>query len=222
MTKDNFYVDLQYQDDLPDGVEELVSDALYRAVREVGVDMGYFPADRVTVIVYRDDAFRAIGFGPRWTNGVYDGKIRIPVRGDRLPEEETTRRCVTHEYVHAVVHRMAGGRCPTWFNEGLALYMQGAGANPFPGGVPGWRPLPLDRLAGSFMDLPEDAVPSAYRASYLAVRDLVEKSSFGYLVNYLRRLGEGEEAGRAFEDAFFLRFAEFSEEQVERMGGDGG
>jgi hypothetical protein len=222
LTRDNYYVDLQYQDELPAGVEEIVSDAVYAAFREVGIDFGYFPTDRLTVIVYRDDAFRTIGFGPGWTNAIYDGKIRIPVPGNGRIDEARLRRAVIHEYVHALVHRIAGPRVPTWFNEGLALYEQGAGADPFPTGVAGWRPIPLTELSGSFLTLPEKAVPSAYRTSYLAVRALVDRTSFGYLVNYLKRIGAGEEPDQAFENAFFRKFSEFSDELGKEMQGSGG
>ena len=82
------YVDAEipYFRILFDGQEQretkrLVIDLLKEAYSDIGKKLDLFPADPVTVILYSERDFAVATGAPFWVGGLYDGKIRIPVRG---------------------------------------------------------------------------------------------------------------------------------------------
>jgi hypothetical protein len=86
---------------------------------------GTLRRERLAVIVYPSrDALHAATRAPAWAGGIYDGgAVRIAASpGDELGVKLTTLR---HELMHAQLHT-AVGCMPSWFNEGLATYFDGA------------------------------------------------------------------------------------------------
>lgn len=51
------------------------------AYRNVGLKLNYYPSETVTVILYSDRDFFDVTHAPSWAGGLFDGKIRIPVKG---------------------------------------------------------------------------------------------------------------------------------------------
>lgn len=93
---------------------------LMDAYRLVGKELGHYPTSPITVILYKEADFREVNSVSDYTLGLYDGKIRVPLNFIRLPLDKI-KGILIHEYTHAVIHILAGGRCPIWLNEGIAM-----------------------------------------------------------------------------------------------------
>ena len=81
------------------------------------------PQSPIEVILYPSNQFHRLSGGPLWADGIFDGRMRIPVpptvRDGSLSAR--LRRILRHELVHAMIAMTADFRSPpTWFNEGLA------------------------------------------------------------------------------------------------------
>src|SRR3989338_5819666 len=97
-----------------------IQDALLAARRAVGSDFAYWPKHKFVVLIYSAESFRRLRTEtPEWMGGQFDGKIRVPLPSAQLDPLEV-KRIIFHEYTHALVHDLTSGRCPIWFNEGLA------------------------------------------------------------------------------------------------------
>ncbi|HEC96799.1 MAG TPA: hypothetical protein ENI58_01345 [Nitrospirae bacterium] len=171
------------------------------AYRSIGQEMNYFPSNPVTVILYTKKNFFDITQVPGWSGGIYDGKIRIPVKGLR-GNEGVLRRVLFHEYTHAMIHSITR-KCPQWINEGLADYFSG-GYTKTVGQV-----IPLRSLEGSFLGFDRKIVGIAYRESYSAVSFLVERYGLYRMKEFLISLSEGKDLNQAFSSAFPMTYDEF-------------
>lgn len=186
-----------------------------------GAKLGHYPTNKITVILYTDEDFREATLSPDWSGAVYDGKIRIPVRGLEGNSEELTK-VVTHEYVHAVVYEMAGLNCPVWLNEGLAQYFEGESVenahritNTFI--ISYQTDPPLIRYESSFMTLDESEVYQAYEMSLSATAFIIKKYGMTYIKTMLDDLGEGETMEQALEGNLYLTYDEFIDRWVKYL-----
>ncbi len=179
------------------------------AYRQVGRELNYFPDTTFTVIIYSQRDFRDVTRLPEWAGGAYgifDGVIRIPIRGAEGQEKEL-RRVLFHEYTHALVHTLAAAP-PLWLNEGLAEYLSG-----------GWpqktgQHIPLTALhdKGSFGRLGDiRLVGLAYWESYSAVAYLIDRYGIDRVMQLLRTLGKTGDPDQAFREALGISYRELVE-----------
>jgi tetratricopeptide (TPR) repeat protein len=174
------------------------------AYRLVGKEMDYFPPHSITVILNtKRDFFDTTG-APHWSGGIYDGKIRIPIRGAEK-QSDLLKKVLFHEYTHAVVHSITRN-CPRWIDEGLAEYFS-AGYNKKIGQL-----IPLRNLENSFSGLTERNVRIAYQQSYSAVSYLIERYGIYRVKKMLESLSAGNDTDNAFRDAFSKSYTEFIRE----------
>ncbi len=161
--------------------------------RQVGQQFEYFPDHSITVILYPEADFQKVKGLSHQVAGLYDGKIRLPMRHGRMSEKELAR-ILWHEYAHALVHDLAKGACPLWLNEGIATAQEGRVAPvdlaafrhaQRQGKVPSWDDL------WSAQQYREETLPLYYQTSYLLVSYLVKRWSWRDLVQLLGRLGQG-------------------------------
>ena len=101
-------------------------DILEAAHDRVGDLLQTFPREPITVVLYTQQQFRDVTRTPGWSGGLFDGRIRLPIRGG-LADRREFERVLTHEYVHALVHSVAAGGVPAWLNEGLAAALETGG-----------------------------------------------------------------------------------------------
>ena len=178
-----------------------------------GAKLGHYPTDKITVILYTDEDFHTATLSPDWSGGLYDGKIRIPVRGLEGNSDELTE-VVTHEYTHAVVYEMAGIYCPVWLNEGLAQYFEGksvenAHKTTYNFILSYQTDPPLRRYENSFFALDESEVYQAYEMSLSATAFIIKKYGMTYIKTMLDDLGEGETVEQALEGNLYLSYDQF-------------
>lgn len=181
-----------------------VLNILEDAYSTIGRAMNYFPSESVTVILYAEKNFYDITMKPEWTGGLYDGKIRVPIKGAE-GKEEMLRKVLFHEYTHALV-RSITARCPLWINEGLAEYFSGGHASRI------GQVLPLRSLEKSFSGLQKDKVIVAYRESYSAVAYLIDRYGLFRVKELLFSFSEGKDINQAFKDVFYISYDEFISE----------
>ncbi len=174
---------------------------LEEAYRKVGADLGVYPDQPVSVLLYSNRSFREVTASPDWTGGIFDGKIRLPVR-DMDPDDPRLTALITHEFVHAVVHGVAV-RCPTWLNEGLAMYFEG-------------RSLPsirvradLRQFEGSFMSLNPDQARAAYLLSLSAVSYLIREFGMYRVREILLHINQAPSFQEAFDHEMPLGYDDF-------------
>ncbi|HSW62858.1 MAG TPA: tetratricopeptide repeat protein [Dissulfurispiraceae bacterium] len=179
------------------------------AYRQIGRELNYFPDTTITVILYSKRDFRDVTRLPEWVGGAYgifDGVIRIPVRGAEGQEKEL-RRVLFHEYTHALVHSLAASP-PLWLNEGLAEYFSG-----------GWsqrigQHIPLTALhdKGSFAQLGDIRLVSlAYWESYSAVAYLIDRYGIDRVLQLIKKLGQTGNPDQAFRDALSISYRDLVE-----------
>ncbi len=194
---DVYYDSINYR-----GLGYTVLSLLDDAYRRVGTELRLYPDRSVSVILYSERSFREVTLGPGWTGGLYDGKIRLPIK-DLDEDDPRLEHVLTHEYVHAVVHSFTK-QCPTWLNEGLAMYLEGR------------RPAPQVRLVtdlrsleGSFMALNAAQAQVAYSVSFSAVSFLIERYGIDRIKYILESMKSGSSFQKAFNESMPVDYGEF-------------
>jgi tetratricopeptide (TPR) repeat protein len=184
-------------------------DALEAAYWRIGTALLAYPPTVITVVLYTDEQFRDITRSPTWAGGVFDGKIRVPMRG-ALNDTRQLEKVLAHEFTHALVKSVAPRGVPTWVDEGLAVVFEMGDlkwAERLARQAPSLIPLP--RLHDGFLSLPAEQVPLAYAESALAVQMLIERGGIPALTELLQDLAEGQEFTQAFERRVFLSYPKF-------------
>jgi hypothetical protein len=206
-------------------VANAVADRLETVCRTIGTQWSYVPASRVVVVLYPRGQFQGAASGPDWAQGLFDGRIHLPVErvsGDPAAADASLR----HEYMHAVVHRLSSGQAPAWLNEGLALYMErgpdAAGSWEREGRQirAGERP-PLAALHRSFLELPPGDASLAYAESYGATRALMQRHGPAPIRRLLESLSVTPDFAEAFETLFHERYSDFDSSWVTARSGNG-
>jgi len=114
---------IRYEGETMEDTGRMVLDTMDRSYATLTSQLGFEPSERVVVVLYSRRDYRDMG-GPHWSAGLFDGKIRIPVRGlQRL--DEHIKSTLHHELAHAFIHARAGKAAPRWLHEGIAEYVEG-------------------------------------------------------------------------------------------------
>lgn len=182
-------------------IKEIVVDILNNAHRTISSQMNFYPRKAVTVILYNEKSFFDITRAPGWAGGLYDGKIRVPVKG---AEQNRTllERVLFHEYTHALVHAITR-KCPLWLNEGLAEYFSNSGSERI------GQMIPLMKINSAFRSRDSRVVAVAYMESYSAVSLLIEKYGLYRIKELLERMAKGEKFQTAFRSIYYIPFSKF-------------
>lgn len=182
------------------------------AYSEVGRSLSYYPDREIQVILYSGQQFKEVTEAPGWSDGLFDGKIRLPIGGIEK-ETPALRSLLFHEYTHAVV-RAITPRCPTWLNEGLAQYFEGRQIGPrqqemLKQLVQAGKLPSLTNLEGSFMGLGSSQAQSAYLLSLSSVRYMIETLGMYRVKGVLDELARGANTGKAISSGTMLSYEEF-------------
>lgn len=184
----------------------LLSDVYVR----VGYEMDYYPSDEITVILYTKKDFRSTTGTPSWSGALYDGRIKLPVAGLEDVNDDELLSLVVHEYTHAAIHRMGKAGCPTWLNEGLAMYMEEKIAGRYREAPENMSIIPLYNLHGSFLKMPADMAKDVYALSLLGTRYLIDNWGIYGARELVKRVGRGESFDKAIHDITGIPYAEFN------------
>lgn len=165
---------------------------LRETYRVVGQSFQYFPDHPISVILYSEANFESVKGVSHRVAGLYDGKIRLPLKPD-LSRDKELKRILWHEYTHALVHDLSKNRCPTWLNEGIATLQES-------------RVSPIDPRQFREAFQKDAAVPwkqfwdhdyetgqleLLYQQAFLTAQYLVKRGGWNGLVDLLKHLGQG-------------------------------
>jgi tetratricopeptide (TPR) repeat protein len=184
-------------------------EALEKAYWRIGTTLLAYPSGIITVVLYTDEQFRDITRSPSWAGGLFDGRIRVPMRG-ALGDPRQLEKVLAHEFTHALVKSLAPRGVPTWLDEGMAVVFETGDlkwADSLVRRVP--SVIPLAQLHDGFLQLPPEQVPLAYAESALAVQMLIERGGPLSLTALLQDLSSGQEFAESLERRFFLPYADF-------------
>lgn len=191
-------------------------DILEATYRRIGDALQFYPPQSIEVVLYTSQQFRDVTRGPSWAGGVYDGRIRVPVKG-ALQQIDELERVLAHEYVHALVAGLAGRGVPAWVNEGLAVVLEPDGIVGADRVVAAARRRPtLAELHGGFGNLPDAQAQLAYAESALAARAMLDARGPSAVVTLLRDLGAGAQFSTAFHQRIGMRYEEFQDAVARR------
>ena len=185
------------------------------AFQELQRDLDFYPRETIVVLLYPQETFRDIARSPSWVGAVNDGKIRVPVSGLSSVTLELAR-ILKHELTHSFVRQITMGRCPTWFNEGLAQLEEGAttagmGTQLARGMAEGRLP-PFATLEASFLDLPPDQVGLAYAKSLAGLEYLRETFGPGEIPRLLKSIASNPDINSLLQDRLRLSYPAFEQE----------
>jgi len=198
-----------------------IQNYLLEAHREVGRDFMYYPSRTIVVILYTRPEFESLRSSPDWLGGMYDGKIRLPIPAGGLSPEDF-KKILWHEYTHAILHDLAGNRCPRWLQEGLAQFEEAKVDAPSLDRLEkAWKRgglIPLGSLSARLEmgNRPETAA-LAYAEAFSLVDHLVAKYGFFRINLILPRLIRGENWETAVREELGLSPEELEIEWRERL-----
>lgn len=190
-------------------VSNKLAGELRQTHRHFGRLFGDIPAFKSAVRLMDENSFFQITGAPSWTNALfYHGEIVIPVDDPDEVDMDNLVRSLRHEYMHAVINVLSGGRCPGWLDEGLAQWAEGSENPALRPALAAWirhrEPIPLHAMQGGFTRFEAEKVPVAYAQSLFAANTVIDTFGFSELRRFLNHLQAGNSQKQAFEVAFAM------------------
>jgi tetratricopeptide (TPR) repeat protein len=206
---------LRYEGHENDKLSEEVLNSLEGSFRDLVLDLDYSPREIIVVLLYPNQAFRDITRSPKWVGALNDGKIRVPVSGLTQMDAELAR-VLKHELTHSFVRQITVGRCPTWFNEGLAQLEEGTttaslGTTLARAFSTGQLP-PFQALESPFASLPPDLVALVYGKSLAALEYLRDTYGMAEVRRLLRAMPSNPDLNSLFQDELQLSYPALEQE----------
>ena len=124
-------------------------------------------------------------------------------------------RVLKHELTHSFLSSLAGGRCPTWLNEGLAQMMEprysSNFAQPLAALFQQRKEIPFAVLEHPFIRFSDIQAQVAYAESLSAVDYLRERYGMGEVLRMLRNIGSGVEPELALRQSTGMDYSAFAQ-----------
>jgi tetratricopeptide (TPR) repeat protein len=214
---------LRYDGGINEPLGVAVLQVLTSAFSEYEHRLGFTPPEPVTVVLQTETDFLE-GGAPGWAEGVYDGTVRIPVKGIDQPTQRL-QVLLRHELAHSFVTSRTGGNCPTWLQEGVAQWLEGGAAGRSDGSLQARARsgglLPLLTLEAPFQNLPPADVGVAYAESLSGIAHLLRLRGEEGVVRLLAALGDGTPSEEALPVAVGLSYPEFEKSWEQYLAANG-
>jgi len=174
-------------------------DAAEIGLARLQTDAGLQPEEPIHLYIYgdTDDMRDAILYEPGWTGGVAYPDHNIVIIGIAERDLDWGRSTIAHELTHVLVGHLTFsclGDVPTWLNEGLAVYSEGAldpsSERQLNDAINNDELLTLRSLSGGFSEVPSRAYLS-YSQSYSVVKFMIETYGQGKMNSLLIALRDG-------------------------------
>ena len=160
------------------------------------------PPATIAVILYPDQAYFDITRVASWSGALFDGKIRVPTKGLTSVTPELTSILI-HELTHSFIAGLPGRDCPTWFNEGVAQLQEGESAAKNRKALALLRQanqlIPLEKLEGTFVNLPAAVAEVAYTESLSVVEHIVSQHGKASIRGILDLMAQNYNFDNAFK-----------------------
>ena len=192
-----------------------VLESLERSYQELEGSLNYSPREPVAVILYGSQQFANITRAPRWAGAVNDGKIRVPVQGLSSLTSDLAQ-ILKHELTHSFIFQITEGRCPQWFNEGVAQLEAGEPLDEFGPMLAqrfaASRQIPLAELEGSFGRFDASLAFQAYGESLAAVQLIHDQYGDYQIAEILRALRSGRNMSEALRSILRMSYSDLDAE----------
>jgi len=201
---------------------------LERHFSAIESELDYTPPDAIGVVLYTEEAFMDITRAPSWAGALYDGRIRVPVQGLSAVDAELSRS-LKHELTHSFVAQKTksvcmtlpsscGSHAPTWIQEGLAQWMEGArsGQNAevlvqvFEQG----HSVPLGQLEGAWTRFDRTTAHYAYAWALANMEYIIQTDGMRDVERILERVGSGMPTEQALREVLHSDYADLMESTV--------
>src|SRR5690606_32439114 len=151
-----------------------IEQALYHSFIDIGSVVQFKPGLTFEIALIDHQHFKRTITGTPWVTAAYHrGRIYIPIDDSKAPEARKLRYTIAHEYMHAIVDDVTGGKAPGWLDEGLALLaegsMQEAATESFYKWILQHKLIPLESLSQGYTALSKSQATYAYIQSRKAV-----------------------------------------------------
>ena len=202
-------------------VAEEVLDYLEDAYTRVGRSLREYPQETLTVVLYADRDFQAATGAQGWAAGIFDGKIRVPIRNFRGVRRQI-RAVLCHEYSHFVARQICAD-LPAWLNEGLAQLMEGRDPRDVAALLAGLaekdKLVPLAGMVTTFAgESDATKVRVLYAESLSFVGWLARRAGEERLGDLLRALGQRRELDAAFRATYGEGLADLEKAWIGDLG----
>jgi hypothetical protein len=206
---------LRYGGEQGEKLSGQVLNSLEGSFQNLALDLDYSSPEVIVVLLYPNQAFQDVTRSPNWVGALNDGKIRVPVSGLTQMNADLAR-VLKHELTHSFVRQITMGRCPTWFNEGLAQLEEGAttatlGARLAKAMVTGRLPS-FQALEGPFLNMPQDQVALAYAKSLAAIEYLRANFGMDEIRNLLKAMPTQPDVAGLLQNQLHLSYPAFEQE----------
>ena len=206
---------LRYESGQDEKLSNEVLSSLEGSFQNLILDLAYTPPEVIVTLLYPKQAFQDITRMPNWVGALNDGKIRVPVSGLSDVNVDLAR-VLKHELTHSFVRQITMGRCPTWFNEGLAQLEEGATTasmgTQLARAVATGRLPSFQALEGPFVNLPQDQVALAYAKSLAALEYLQTNFDMGEICKILKAMASQPDFSVILQDELHLSYPAFEQE----------
>lgn len=212
---------LHYQGDATSAeVQQQLLATLEDGYRDLTSQLGYEPAENIIVILYTQKEFVDITEAPSWAGGLNDGKLRIPIRGVTTMTPDLAR-VLKHELTHSFLRSLAGGRCPTWLNEGIAQLMEPRSSSSYAQALAALfqqrREIPFSVLEHPFIRFSDAQAQVAYAESLSGAEYLRSRYGMGEVVRMLRNIGSGVDPELALRQSTGMDYSAFQQRIGEHL-----
>jgi tetratricopeptide (TPR) repeat protein len=203
---------LRYSGEETPALAHEILDTLEEDFDEIRDTLRFTPPEPIGVILYTNEEFAGIAHAPSWVGAVNDGRIRVPVQGISTVTDALGRE-LKHELTHSFLQQKTSNRCPTWLQEGIAQWMEGArsrqSAAALVAAYDAKTAIPLRDLEVSWMNLSSEGASLAYAWSLAVVETIIDRggvTDLNHILDALTVKGATEQAVREVlrEDYFAL------------------
>jgi tetratricopeptide (TPR) repeat protein len=164
----------------------------------IGKAIGAFPSNSISVTLYTEQQFRDLTGAPEWSSGLFDGRIRVPVKG-ALQNPKQFERVLAHELTHAMIYGLAPRGVPGWLHEGLASFFEPEDAADAVRVLRTTGVIPLAALMEGFTRLNSQQAAVAYMESLVIADSLMRRVG-----NRMGMVLQGLDRGQTLDDSLQL------------------
>jgi tetratricopeptide (TPR) repeat protein len=184
---------VKYEGESMEDTGRLVLGSLERSYGFLKSRLDFEPKEPVVVILYARRDYNELG-GPKWSAGLFDGKVRVPVRG-LVSLDKNVESTLRHELTHAFLYAQAGQNCPRWLHEGMAEYCEGTDASQY--GEMLAKKIEEDSNFAYCLIGMRCSVRLYYPAATSVVDYIIRNRGMGGVKDLLSLLGEGQSIDQA-------------------------
>jgi len=196
---------------------------LRKTYRQISQDFAYYFKHKVVVLLYDEQDFKNITNAPHWVGGLYDGKVRMPIKKIGFSDLDL-KALTTHEVTHAFVAFMSAKRAPAWINEGLAEYEESKIRKPnmrlFKQAARTHTLFTLHELTahdGPMAIKDRDRVSLFYQQSYHVMKYLVNRYKMYRIKEILTEYGKGSNSDEAIRNVLKISIDKLEKEWLESI-----